>query len=218
MVEVLNVDIYTSSTLHPVFKVLGDWTKSRPQSRLLNDINELKGGDFLFLVSCNEIISKEIISKYKHALVLHASDLPKGRGWSPYVWEIINGASEITISMIEAAERIDRGKIWKKIKIEIGELDLIDEINEKLFEGELKLIEFALENFQEIEPESQSDELASENEVYRKRTPMDSEIDPEKSIIEQFNLLRICDPERYPAFFNYKGKKFKVKLEKFEES
>ena len=34
-----------------------------------------------------------------------------------------------------------------------------------------------------------------------KRTPADSEIDPGKSILEQFNLLRIVDSERYPAFF-----------------
>ena len=47
---------------------------------------------------------------------------------------------------------------------------------------------------------------------YKRRLPEDSEIDIEKSIKKNFNLLRVVDNEKYPAFFYYKGKKFIIKI------
>ena len=66
-------------------------------------------GDILFLVSCSEIVKKDIRMKFRHTLVLHASSLPKGRGWSPHIWEILNGADQIVISLLEAEDKIDSG-------------------------------------------------------------------------------------------------------------
>ena len=43
----------------------------------------VRPGDILFLISCSERIGDAYRQKYRHVLVLHASDLPKGRGWSP---------------------------------------------------------------------------------------------------------------------------------------
>jgi methionyl-tRNA formyltransferase len=44
------------------------------------------------------------------------------------------------------------------------------------------------------------------------RNASDSEININKSIKSQFNLLRICDNEKYPAFFKYKNCKFILKI------
>lgn len=44
-----------------------------------------------------------------------------------------------------------------------------------------------------------------EESFYRKRTPKDSELDINKTIDEQFNLLRVVDNEKYPAFFTRMG-------------
>ena len=51
---------------------------------------------------------------------------------------------------------------------------------------------------------------------YNKRGPSDSEIDIEKSILENFNLLRTVDNKRYPAFFCLQGKKYKLQIEKYD--
>ena len=40
------------------------------------------------------------------------------------------------------------------------------------------------------------------------------EIDPDKTIAEQFDLMRVCDPDRYPAYFNYLGYKYVIRIEK----
>ena len=38
------------------------------------------------------------------------------------------------------------------------------------------------------------------------------ELNVSKTIKEQFNLLRVCDNERYPAFFYLNNKKYIIKI------
>lgn len=46
--------------------------------------------------------------------------------------------------------------------------------------------------------------------VKKKITILCSE--PNKSIAEQFNLIRVCDPNRFPAFFEYLGREFNLEI------
>ena len=89
------------------------------------------------------------------------------------------------------------------------------EINDLLFTAEIQLIEFAIENFNKLQKYPQDSKI--EVTHYPKRTPKDSEIDPNKSISDQFDLIRVCDPDRFPAVFNYRGESYKVILEKIEK-
>ena len=50
---------------------------------------------------------------------------------------------------------------------------------------------------------------------YQRRKPQDSQIDVDKTIGEQFNLLRVVDNEKYPAFFEIDGERFILKIEKY---
>ena len=45
---------------------------------------------------------------------------------------------------------------------------------------------------------------------YEKRCLADDEIDPSKSIIEQFNHYRIADNENFPLYFFHKDKKYHI--------
>ena len=47
---------------------------------------------------------------------------------------------------------------------------------------------------------------------YRRRKPEDSKLDVDKSIKEQFNLLRTVDNDRYPAYFEMFGRKYIIKI------
>jgi methionyl-tRNA formyltransferase len=178
---------------------------------LVFETSQLIGGDVLFLVSCSQIVRDVERNKYKATLVLHASDLPKGRGWSPYVWSILEGAKQITVSLLEATEPVDCGAVWLKTTFLLEGHELLDEINSKLFDAELYLMTEAVERFTDIHPAIQVGESGG---YMKKRTPADSRIDPNKSISEQFNLLRVVDSERYPAFFEYQGYRYLIKIEK----
>lgn len=165
----------------------------------------------LFLVSCSQIVRPSERQKYRATLVLHASDLPKGRGWSPYIWEIASGASEFTVSLIEASEPVDSGRIWLKTKCQLEGHELLPEIHERLFAAELKLMTQAVECFDSIQPQTQEGEPGP---YLRRRTPEDSRLDPERSIAGQFDRLRVVDSQRFPAFFEYRGHRYRLTIEK----
>lgn len=202
---------------HPVNSYLDAWISdigARHNVSLVRSRTELTTGDFLFLISCSELIKPEHRKNYRHSLVLHASDLPKGRGWSPHVWEIVGGHRTITLSLLEAEDKVDTGRIWLKCEIPVARTALWDEVNHLLFDAEIRLMNKAVERYEHIKAYPQS--LNIEPTYYRKRTPSDSQLDPYLSISDQFNLMRICDPTRYPAWFELYGQRYKVTLEKMD--
>ena len=209
-IEILNTD--EQHPINPYLRNLKACFEHNHSISIVRSADELSHGELLFLVSCNEIVSEYVLKKFKHAMVLHASDLPEGRGWSPHVWKIIGGAQQITMSLLEAAAEVDSGQVYKKIDVDIPKSALWEEINDLLFNAEIQLIEFAIENFANLKKYPQRSDI--EATYYRKRSPADSEIDPYKSISEQFNLIRVCDPKRYPAVFHYQGETYKLVLEK----
>jgi len=211
----MNITILSSDLEHPVINSLKKWVvemNSRGHSAtLVFDREKLTGGDILFLVSCSQIIQENDRSKYKAALVLHASDLPKGRGWSPHVWSILAGENRIAVSLLEAGDPVDSGAIWLKTEFILEGHELLPEINEKLFAAEMFLMTHAVDKFEEMKPIRQQGDPGPYME---KRTPADSQLDPEKTIAEQFELLRVVDSQRYPAFFDYRGKRYLIRIEK----
>lgn len=213
----MRISFLCSDELHPVNDYLLKWIKthSNHNCELVRKKNELSGGDILFLISCSEIVKPEDRSAYQASLVLHASDLPQGRGWSPHIWKILEGADEITLSLLEAEDKVDSGRIWYKLPFTVPKNALWDEINERLFDAELKLISLAVDNFANVTPYSQNLEI--EASYFPRRTPEDSRIDPSQSLDSQFDKLRVCDPNRFPAFFEARGKKYKIILEKYDE-
>lgn len=209
------VSILCSDSEHPIVTYLLKWINqsiSLANFELAYDSADLNGGDILFLVSCSQFINSDIRRMYRSTLVLHASDLPLGRGWSPHIWEILEGKQKLTVSLIEAEDKIDTGDIWGKRIFEIEGHLLWDEINERLFIIEIELMEYAILNHDEIKPLKQSQTTTPT--YYEKRTPKDSEVDPTQPLNDLFNKIRVCDPARFPAFFYYKGHKIKIILEK----
>jgi methionyl-tRNA formyltransferase len=239
------ISIICSSQQHPIYPLLQQWLRKNKQAyavELVASANELReSGDFLFLISCGELIPAKVRNRFTHTLVLHASDLPEGRGWSPHIWQLIASANYITLSLLEAEDAVDTGRIWAKKRIDIAPHELFDEINAKLFAAEIELMDSAIKHHGAIFPRPQTSpqaQIASQLQTapqaqiahqvqaakktaqtnkpnhYRLRTPQDSQLDVNASLASQFNLLRVCDPERFPAFFEHNGAKYTVKIEK----
>ena len=211
----MTISILCTDTSHPVVPELQRWRTEMVahghEVSLLFDKKELTGGDILFLVSCAQIIGAAKRAKFRSVLVLHASDLPRGRGWSPHIWEIVNGANRITVSLMEADDPVDSGDVWLKTTFDLEGYELLPEINKRLFAAELALMTRAVENFDSIQPLPQTGDPGP---YLRKRTPADSRLDPGKTLAEQFDVLRVVDNERYPAFMNYRGTRYLIRIEK----
>lgn len=211
------VSLLISDSSHPMYPVLQQWAEENSNIyniSLVAQVDQLpRDGDILFLVSCSEFITKAIRDRFRYTLVLHASDLPRGKGWSPHVWSVINGENHITVSLINAEDTIDSGDIWRTANIQLDGTELYQEINQKLFTAEISLINWACQHIESAEPRRQH----GEESYYPKRAPEDSRIEPSASIAEQFDLLRVCDERRFPAFFEFRGKRYRIRLEKMDE-
>lgn len=214
----MNISILCSDEKHPVNEYLYRWREENKNSHQISIVrtkSELQGGGMLFLISCSEIITQSDRSQYDYVLVIHASDLPIGRGWSPHVWQILEGKENITVSLLEAEDRVDSGRIWKKIVINVPPHALWNEINAQLFKAEIELMNIAVKHYQSITPTEQDGSISPT--YYAKRSPSDSQLNPEISLKQLFDQIRVCDPERFPAFFELHGKKYKLILEKIDD-
>ena len=215
----LKIEILCSSPDHPVVPSLEQWIEQQLERyavKLVHSTAELGGGDILFLISVSQIIGTDIRKRFRACVVLHASDLPVGRGWSPHIWTILSGGESVVVSALEADERVDTGGIWAKTRIDIPKTALWDEINQRLFTAILELMVKVCNMLEAGEsPQSQDDRAPS---YWRRRKPQDSEVDANQSIASQFDVIRVSDPNRYPAFFRLHGEVFEIRLVKARDA
>lgn len=172
--------------------------------------SELKEADISAFISCVKIVSKTGLKKSTSNIVCHPSNLPKGRGFSPIAWEILNNMNYLTFTLFEADEEVDNGQIYKKLKVELKGTELNEEIKNIQAETTYTMILDYISQY----PKNKSSRQVGEPTYYKKRTQLDSELDINKTIHEQFNLLRVVDNDLYPAFFYFGETKFILKIYK----
>lgn len=164
--------------------------------------------DIVFILGYTKIIKLENLNKNKLNLVVHESPLPKGRGFSPVQWQILQGFTKIPICLIEANQEVDSGDIVFKNFFEIKKHDLYDKIREKQAIATFKI----LEDFLSIYPNFSREKQNGKETFFNKRSKKDSELNPDLGLKKQFNLLRISNNEEWPAFFYLNGRKYIIKI------
>lgn len=50
---------------------------------------EISGFELVFILSYHRLIEKEFLAQNRHNLVIHASVLPQGKGWSPLFHQVL---------------------------------------------------------------------------------------------------------------------------------
>ena len=170
--------------------------------------------DILYILSYHRIVPHEILRLNGVNLVVHESDLPRGKGWAPLAWQVIEGKKEIVFTMFRAEGEFDSGQVVMKRSLHLTGFELYDELREK----QAKLI-FAMcvEFAKKPDLFENSEVQVGLESFYPKRTPADSQLDPNKTIQDQFNLLRVVSNNDFPAYFKIQGKKYIIKIFDGEE-
>lgn len=189
--------------------------KAHHEVNLVLHAKDIPTGDIAFLLSFQSIVSPDVLQRNQHNLVVHASDLPQGRGWSPWVWQILEGKNIIPVCLLEAESSVDSGVIYLKDHLELEGHELLPEIRKKLTAVIVKLVLEFVAHYPAIIKKGTLQK--GEPSFCAKRSKMDSQLNVEKTIKEQFNLLRVVDNEMYPAFFKLQGNCYKLTIEKCEE-
>ena len=168
----------------------------------------LQGFDIVFALSYHKILPPKILTQNALILVIHSSNLPAGKGWAPLSWQVLEGKNEITLTLFKAAENVDSGEIYLQKSLNLSGLELYDELRGK----QASLMRQMCLDFLALYPNVAARAQRGRESFYPKRSPADSELDINKSLNEQFNLLRICSNDEFPAFFYKDGKKFVLKI------
>lgn len=175
---------------------------------VIDDLAELGRGDLAFLLGMTTILTPDQLSRHRLNLVVHESDLPRGRGWSPVAWQIIEGRNRIPMAMIEAVAEMDAGPIWLRDELELTGSELLPEIRAAQGQKTVDMILGFVDRWPELKPEEQSGRPT----YYDRRTVGHDRLEAEASLAEQFDRLRVVHNELYPAWFEHRGRKYKLQI------
>ena len=82
----------------------------------------------LFILSYHRIIPEQYLKLHRHNLVIHASDLPQGKGWAPLTWQVIEGKNDIVFTLFEADASTDNGPFYLKKTLHLSGYELAPEL------------------------------------------------------------------------------------------
>lgn len=168
--------------------------------------------DILFILGYTKILPTTFLNKNRFNLVIHESNLPEGRGFSPVQWQILKGINKIPVLLLEATKDVDEGDIYGSTYINLQGHELFEEIREAQADATKTVIKDFLTSFPKIEPIPQTGEAS----YFRKRNRIDDKLDLNLSISKQFNKLRVANNEKYPCYFEMNGYKYELKIKKIK--
>ena len=175
-----------------------------------SDYKLIKNKDIVFVLNYTKILKKKFFILNKLVLIPHSSNLPKDKGFAPIQNQIIRNENKIYNCLVKASANymVDSGPIYLKEYFNLTGNELWDEIINKSATEDAKLISIFLNKF----PNVHSKKQIGKSTFNKKRNPEDSQININKSIKSQFNILRVCSNKNYPAYFKYKKRKFVIKI------
>ena len=211
MTITIMTDIVDSFFLDYKNELIKKIKKKGYEVKFINDRKKITNGKILFCISCKSILNDKELKKNLYNVVVHPSKLPKGRGSAAVANEILNNRNKIYISLFEATNKLDTGDIYLQDFFNLSGLELNDEIRKKQANLTNKMVLKFLDLLKTKKIKKKKQKIIT-NKFLKKRYPEDSQLNINKSIKSQLNLLRVCDNKRYPAFFHYKKKKFLIKI------
>lgn len=174
----------------------------------LHDPLLLESGDCAFFLSCGKLVNADVLARNVHNLVVHESSLPAGRGWSPLTWQILEGKNSVPITLFEAEAKVDSGSIYLEEVMQFSGHELIDELRAEQAKKTILLCHRFIMNYPAIVGRRRAQE--GEPSYYPRRRAEDSRLDVDLALREQFNLFRVVDNDRYPAFFEIDGFRYRL--------
>jgi UDP-2,4-diacetamido-2,4,6-trideoxy-beta-L-altropyranose hydrolase len=182
------------------------------QVDVVTKAQEIRRADLVFFLSFWSLASREVLDLATHSLVVHASDLPRGKGWSPMTWQILAGENRIPVRLFEAEPAVDSGDIHGSMDIVFEGHELLDELRLRLLDATFELCSAFVKKYPACIPLRKKQ--SGDESFYTRRTPQDSRLNPDSTLAAQFNILRTVDNDNYPAFFDYAGHTYELHIHK----
>lgn len=175
-------------------------------ANIYHTTKEIHPVDVCFMLSCTKIVKKSFLEQNKHNIVVHASDLPQGKGFTPLKWQILEGKNDIPLTLFEAVEDCDAGPFYFKDYVHYDGYEMLEQIQQTMASKIIEMCNLFISDYAKMVAKNQ----VGESSFYPRFKKEDDCLDINKSIAEHFNHFRIADNERYPLFFEHKGHKYNI--------
>jgi len=178
------------------------------KSENLKDFIIKKKFDLIISAGFPHIFKKDYLKLSKYGIInLHAGRLPKYRGGSPLVWQIINGEKNIGLSIIKVNQNIDEGKIIVKTQFKNDTkkniFDFQKKANKLFLNLTYKAIKKIIINKKLLnQPLSQS--------YYKQRSDKDALINFNNTNVKVYDFVRAQSYPYKGAYFFNSQKKFRL--------
>ncbi|HSX03124.1 MAG TPA: methionyl-tRNA formyltransferase [Rhabdochlamydiaceae bacterium] len=150
--------------------------------------------DLFVVVAFGEILKMNLLSVPKKGSInVHASLLPKYRGAAPMQRSLMDGVAETGITIIDVAQQMDAGDIYKMAKISVPEEMTFGDLQEKLCALACPTL---LEVIEEIEA-GKAKRIPQNHEgatLAPKITPNEEKINWDQPAFKIHNLVRALSP------------------------
>lgn len=196
--------------------LLANWLATGHRVAWAHEAAQLPAGGICFYLGCSRIVDSSVLARFDHNLVVHESDLPAGRGWSPLSWQILEGQERIAVTLFEAGAELDSGPIHDQTWLHFEGNELNGELKQQQFQATSGLCSRFIERYQHGLPPARPQQ--GDASYWPRRRASDSQLDPQRSLAEQFNLLRIVDNRRYPAWFDWRDHRYELAIRKRRRS
>ena len=184
--------------------------KKKYSFKIFYEYKKIKKFDIVICLGNTTILKSKLLNNNKLNITVHESNLPKDKGFSPVQYQIIKNKNIIHICLIELDKKVDSGDILESSKIFFKGNELYDEIRNLQSKKTFQLIKKFVDKYPNFKRKKQ----IGKSNFLKRRYPKDSELNINKTIKENFNLLRINNNKEWPSFFKFRGTTYIIKLYK----
>lgn len=177
---------------------------------LYHSCKEIPSVDVCFMLSCTKIVKKNFLDRNRHNIVVHASDLPKGKGFTPMKWQILEGKNDIPLTLFEAVEACDAGPYYIKDNVRYMGHEMLPDLQDIMANKIIEMCLLFVNDYANMHPIDQT----GDSTFYPRFKADDDFLDVNKTLAEHFNHFRIADNDRFPLQFEYRGHHYKIIVSK----
>lgn len=172
--------------------------------RLPRDVSDF---DLIIPWSYQKIIKN--LNETSNVVIIHSSELPRGRGWAPIYYSITEGQSNYVITCICATDQVDEGDIIIKASFPLLPQYTATFLRKVDREISFVLIKKILDKWPDGKViTSKQEGIESYNS---RRFPEDNEVKTSKTLDSILPHLRSVESNN-PAFFYYKNIKYIINI------
>ncbi len=147
---------------------------------------------YIFVPHWSWVIPEDIWSQYE-TVIFHMTDLPFGRGGSPLQNIILQNMEETKITALRCEKEIDAGPIYLKKSLSLHGSA------QEIFERTVPIVEEMILHIIKHEP---TPVIQSGKPTYfKRRTPLESNIENLNDIKKIYDYIRMLDAKGYPHAF-----------------